>query len=452
MSLRRHPLGWSQLAHTRVGLWGLGVEGGANLRRLRGLTSDITVAVDRAETTSVDGIEVLEIGRGGLDALARCDVVVKTPGVSRRLRPEVAQLQDRGIPVVGGLGLWMHEVPRERVVCITGTKGKSTTVSVLGHLLFGLGRSVFVGGNIGRPPYDPDLTAAPGGTGAAEPDLWVIETSSFQVTDLAESPPVVAVTSLSPDHLDWHGTLEHYYADKLSLCSQPGARVAVVDGTCGVLRAWQHALGPAPRWIDAGPDRTWARGLGLMGSHNLRNTEIARACIEELGIAEAGDEEAMAAAAEGFAGLESRLHRVWETDSVQFVDDGLATNVLPAMAAVDAFATRRVGLLVGGHDRGIDYRPLGEHLAGRSGAIRVCTMPDNGPRIAAQLREAAPDLEVVECADLEEAVEQAYLFARPDGVVLLSPAAPSFGRFRDYRERSAAFLAAARRCGPGAGS
>ena len=91
---------------------------------------------------------------------------------------------------------------------------------------------------------------------------------------------------------------------------------------------------------------------------------------------------------------------------------------------------------------------LGEHLARRVGAIRVCTMPDNGARIAAQLREAAPGLEVLECDALDAAVERAFAFARPDGVVLLSPAAPSFGRFRDYRERSAAFVAAARRCGP----
>ena len=137
--------------------------------------------------------------RGGLDALGRCDVVVKAPGISR-YRPDVAELEAAGIPVVGGLGLWMEEVDRDRVVCVTGTKGKSTTTAVAGHLLDRLGYRCLVGGNIGRPPWDPDV--------GDDYDFWVVETSSFQATDLASSPPVVAVTSLAPDHLDWHGDVE----------------------------------------------------------------------------------------------------------------------------------------------------------------------------------------------------------------------------------------------------
>jgi UDP-N-acetylmuramoylalanine--D-glutamate ligase len=130
------------------------------------------------------------------------------------------------------------------------------------------------------------------------------------------------------------------------------------------------------------------------------------------------------------------------------VDDGLSTNVLPAQAALQAFAGRPVALLVGGHDRGLDYEPLGRTIAARSEPTLVVTMPDNGPRIGTAIRAATGGrVEVRDAVDLEAAVVTAFEWAPDGGVVLLSPAAPSFGRFGDYRERSAAFATAAGRLG-----
>ncbi len=137
-------------------------------------------------------------------------------------------------------------------------------------------------------------------------------------------------------------------------------------------------------------------------------------------------------------------------EGVTFVDDSLSTNVLPTLAALDAFDGRRVALLVGGYDRGIDYQPLAEGVAGRGAPTLVLTMPDSGPRIRAALEGASgPAVEVVDCPDLASATAAGFAWARPDGVVLLSPAAPSFGRFRDYRERAGAFAAAAASCASG---
>jgi UDP-N-acetylmuramoylalanine--D-glutamate ligase len=124
---------------------------------------------------------------------------------------------------------------------------------------------------------------------------------------------------------------------------------------------------------------------------------------------------------------------------VDFVDDSLSTNVLPTLAAVDAFGGRRVALLVGGHDRGIDYAPLAEGLTGRADLLVLC-LPDSGPRIAEALRAGAPDVDVREVPDLSDGVRAGFGWARPDGVVLLSPAAPSFGRYRNYEERAADFV------------
>ena len=159
--------------------------------------------------------------------------------------------------LVGGLGLWLQEADRDRVVCVTGTKGKSTTSSIIGHLLAGLGYRALVGGNFGAAPYDPQH--------AGDYDYWVIEVSSYTATDLASTPPVTAVTSLHPDHLPWHGGVERYYRDKLSACSQPGAELTVANGDSALLRERAGLLAPKVEWVSEHdePGATWMDPLGL---------------------------------------------------------------------------------------------------------------------------------------------------------------------------------------------
>ena len=451
-------ISWSALADAsgRVGVWGLGVEGGASLRRLRAMGHVPVLVDDRPGAPTLDGFEVLATDRGGLDALMGCEVVVKSPGISR-YRPEVAELEAAAVAVCGGLGLFMAEADPDRVVCVTGTKGKSTTTVLAVHLLRALGVKAEAGGNIGRPPWD--LSDEP------DPDYWVIETSSFQVPDLPAASHVIAVTSLAPDHLDWHGTVERYYADKLSLCTKAGVELVLANGSDERLRAEASRMGPHVRWVsdaDGDHDAVWSDALGLRGRHNARNATLARQILLALGIPGADDDQRLRQAAAGFAGLPSRCRSVGTVGPVEFVDDSLSTNVLPTEAALDAFDRVPVALLVGGHDRGVDYAPLGWAVARRDMPTLVVTMPDNGPRIGAAVRAAAT-AEVIDAGSLEEAVATAYRWAiralpaqgrdgspastEGEAVVLLSPAAPSFGRFSDYRERAAAFTDAAARCG-----
>jgi UDP-N-acetylmuramoyl-L-alanine---L-glutamate ligase len=429
----RPKLSWSDLPGARVGVWGLRQEGHASVRKLRALGVEPVLVDDHP-----DGPEVLAPGEGGLAALEQCDVVVKTPGVSR-YRPEVARLAERGIAVVGGLGLWLAEADLRRVLCVTGTKGKSTTVSLTGHLLTGLGYRCLVGGNIGVVPYDPAAEQA-------DLDYWVIEVSSYQATDLPFTPPVTAVTSLHPDHLDWHGGVEQYYRDKLSMCTQPGADLTVANGDSDLLRQHAGLLGPRVEWVsqDDEPGADWMAPLGLLGRHNRRNALIARRCLAALGVPGSGDDGALRAAAAGYPGLPSRLAPIGTIAGVTFVDDSLSTNVLPTLAALDAFPGRKVALIVGGHDRGIDYTPLAAGVAARDAPTLVLTLPDSGARIRAEIERAAAGIDGTDCLSLDEAVTAGFRWAQPDGVVLLSPAAPSFGRFRDYRDRSEAFAHAVR--------
>jgi UDP-N-acetylmuramoyl-L-alanine---L-glutamate ligase len=433
----RPKISWSDLRGSRAGVWGLGVEGMANLRKLESMGIEPLLVDDHPQPGGAGGRPVLATDQGGIEALAQCEVVVKTPGISR-YRADVQQLYERGIPVVGGLGLWLQEADRDRVVCVTGTKGKSSVTAIAGHLLTCLGYRCLVGGNIGQPPYDPSL---PGN----DYDYWMIETSSYQATDLSCSPPVVAVTSLHPDHLPWHHGVEAYFRDKLSVCSQPGAELTIANGDSDLLRERVSLLGPEVEWIhaDDDPKANWMDPLGLLGAHNRRNALIARACIGALGVPAAGNEDTLRAAAAGFEHLSSRLQVIGSVNGVTFVDDSLSTNVLPTLAALDAFAGQRVALIVGGQDREIEYTPLAAGLNGRGTATLVLTLPDSGPRIRAAIEAEGPaDVEVTDCADLDAAVQRGFAWARPSGIVLLSPAAPSFGHFRNYRDRGDAFARA----------
>jgi UDP-N-acetylmuramoylalanine--D-glutamate ligase len=430
---------WADLAGARVGVWGLGVEGQASVRRLAAVGVTPVLVDDRGGAARAEArpdLAVLATADGGLDALAACEVVVKAPGISRH-HDACRHLVAAGVAVVGGLGLWLEGADRARVLATTGTKGKSTTTAIAGHLLTAWGYRVVMGGNIGVPPWDPAVPA--------DADWWVIEVSSYQATDVTTAPEVVAVTSLHADHLTWHGDEETYVRDKLSLAARPGVRITVANGDDANLRARRPLLGADVRWVgeaDAGP---WSDGLGLVGAHNRVNAAVARAALVELGVPQAGSDAALTAAAAGFEGLDSRLQLVATVGGVDFVDDGLSTNVLPTLAALAAYPGRRVALLVGGQDRGIDYAPLARGLQDRGDPTLVIALPDNGERIAAALRtDPAPAVTVEEADDLEAGVRRAHGWARPDGVVLLSPAAPSFGRFRDYRHRAEVFTAAAK--------
>jgi UDP-N-acetylmuramoyl-L-alanine---L-glutamate ligase len=457
---QRPKLGWSDLRGARVGVWGLGKEGRATVRKLRTLAIEPVLVDDSPNEPGV-----LSTGNGGLEALKRTEVVIKTPGISP-YTPQAAELRGSGVVLAGGLGLWMNEADPAKVVYVTGTKGKSTTSSVIGHLLRGLGREALVGGNFGAAPYDPEL--------GRDFDYWVIEVSSYTATDLAVTPPVTAVTSLHPDHLPWHGGVERYYADKLSATAQPGADLTVANGDSELLRARASLLGPRVQWVGETGDQTatWMDSLGLPGRHNRRNALIARAVLRALGSAAAdedlsrgaADDARLANAAAGFTPLPSRLTPVGTVDGVTFIDDSLSTNVLPTLAALDSFPGRRVALIVGGQDRGIDYSALAEGVRRRVEPTTVLTVPDSGPRITGAFTAAGATGDtgaadtgtgdtdagdgglagVADCADLDEAVARAFAWARPDGIVLLSPAAPSFGHFRDYRDRGDHFAAAMR--------
>jgi UDP-N-acetylmuramoylalanine--D-glutamate ligase len=246
----------------------------------------------------------------------------------------------------------------------------------------------------------------------------------------------------------------------------------VANGDSGLLREHAALLGPRIEWVSEhdDPAADWMGPLGLPGGHNRRNALIARRCLAALGVPGAAETTALRGAAAGYQPLPSRLTPAGMVGGVSFVDDSLSTNVLPTLAALDAFPGRRIALIVGGHDRGIDYAPLAAGVVAREAPTYVLTLPDSGPRIRTAIEAIAPATPpapaapatppapaapatpsaslapfvpgfagVTDCTDLAAAVAAAYRWAQPDGIVLLSPAAPSFGVFKDYRDRAEAF-------------
>ena len=441
----------SELAGRRVGVLGLGLEGRAALAHLHaclpGQSFDIICEAEPVDPGELDPdrdrLTVSPLAEAGLE---RFDVLVRSPGISP-YRPSLAAFRSGGGLLTTASSLWFAEHPTARTLCITGTKGKSTTTALTAHLLRAAGLSVVVGGNYGAP-----MLAHSG----PEPDWWVIELSSYQLADLEARPSLGGITNLSDEHLDWHGGAESYRRDKLRLAQLVGTRPLVANGADKGLVA---ALGDrdGTRWFNrhgswqAGDQGVSHFGHGLEGlrlarlpgRHNLDNLAAALALVEQTGVLDAPLRARLPNVLADFQGLPHRLHTLGQRDGVRFVDDSLSTTPVATLAALDAFRDDRVVVLVGGADRGLDWSGLADRFQAAAPWAMVA-LPDNGPHVMEQLRAGgfAPPAGLHIAEDLDEAVELARSMLPSGGTVLLSPGAPSFGRFTDYRARGHAFARA----------
>jgi UDP-N-acetylmuramoylalanine--D-glutamate ligase len=431
-----------------VAVWGTGREGRAAVTAIaRQEPSRLIVVDDSANFLSVPwtgelaALAPLAGGDHAFPALVTADVVVRSPGVPQT-HEWMKEIRERGIIVTGGSALWMADHAAQ-TIGVTGSKGKSTTSSLISHLLAALGRPNVFGGNIGVPLLD--LPPA---------EQYVLELSSYQCSDLTHSPRVAVVTSLFPEHLDAHGGEREYYRDKLNLLRHDPEMI-VVNGAD--LRLRDEIRGstdvngfPA---IPAGADDSRFRieddvvycsdeplfpraTLHLRGAHNGRNLCVALAVLDGLGVDVVGAKKDLEAAVTAFEGLPHRLTEIEDPAGLTFVDDTLSTSPYSAMHAIEAYESRPLTVLLGGTDRGLDYAPLRHFLADRE--LTVIGIPDSGPRILAELA-GLPKVRIENAQDLAAAVRLAREVTPVGGVVLLSPAAPSYGRFRNFEHRSEVF-------------
>ncbi|SCG43562.1 UDP-N-acetylmuramoylalanine--D-glutamate ligase [Micromonospora echinaurantiaca] len=439
----------SDLRGRTVAVWGAGREGRAAVTAIAAHGPAGLVAVDdSANFLSLpwDGplaeAAPLVVGEEGFARLVAADVVVRSPGVPQT-HPWLVELRRRGVTVTQGTALWMAD-HAERTIGVTGSKGKSTTSSLISHLLAAVDRPNVFGGNIGVPTLD-----------LPEAELYVLELSSYQCSDLTDSPRVAVVTALFPEHLDAHGGEAEYYRDKLNLIAY-GPRTVVVNGNDPRLafelgdRAAVRAGRPDTAHVAAGPDGDpWFHlvdqplfpraVLPLVGRHNESNLCVALAVLDAVGVDVVARKDTLAVAVAGFQGLAHRLTEIADPSGLTFVDDTLATSPYAAMHAIDAYEGRPLTVIVGGADRGLDYSPLREHLAERE--LIVIGIPDSGGRIVEALA-GLPKVRTEVVDELVDAVRLARELTPAGGVVLLSPAAPSYGRFRNFEHRSEVFAQA----------
>ena len=258
---------------------------------------------------------------------------------------------------------------------------------------------------------------------------------------------MIVVTSLGADHLDWHGGLAQYQRDKLSLTHATGEHVTIVPDVVELTSRLDELGGEV---VVAPTDTSGlASRLHLIGAHNERNVGTAVASVmAATGRARTDVLEAAHARAEAFEPLAGRLTlidterdggRIW-----RYVDDGLATAPLPTVAALEAFADDPVALIAGGYDRGVDYAPLARALRDRRLPTTLVTTGNVGARIGTAVTALAPDVRQYPAHDLDDAIAYAREFLADGGVVLLSPAAPSFDHYRNWEARSADFARAVR--------
>lgn len=452
------PPAIDRLAGRRVALWGWGREGQAAHAALRelphgpqALTLFCTPAEEaQARAAGGPGLAV-ETGVTA-ERLAAFDLVVKSPGISA-YRPELLEAQARGTRFVGGTALWFAARPDARTICVTGTKGKSTTSALLVHLLRAGGLRTALAGNIGMPLLELLHGQA---------QAWVLELSSFQTGDVAASgvrPEVAVVTNVFPEHLDWHGSEARYVDDKLALLTRARPQRAVLNAADPRLAGLElpdsrvswfncesgwHLRGRA---IHRGDEAVLDAGdLPLPGRHNRENLCAALAAIEAFGL----DPVPLAAQAGSFMPLPHRLQPLGERDGIAWVNDSISTTPAASLAALEVYRDARVAVLLGGHDRGLDWSGFAESIASAP-PHAVVTMGANGPRIHALLEPVAArtGMRLAAASDLPGAVEAARGLlaggagergsAGEGGVVLMSPGAPSFGPYRDYTWRGRHF-------------
>lgn len=443
----------SQLDGQRVALWGWGREGRAAYQAIRSRLPELALTLfcsadEAADARGLNDARLAVETAATADRLSAFDWVIKSPGISP-YRAEALAAAEQGTRFIGGTALWFGEHADARTVCVTGTKGKSTTTSLLAHLLRAGGHRTALAGNIGLPLLEVLDPPQP-------PEFWAIELSSYQTGDVAAGgarPEVAIALNIYPEHLDWHGSQARYVEDKLRLLTAGKPKIAVLNANDAVL-AGLNLPDSEVRWF--GREDGWhLRGdvlwrgerevldtsaLPLPGRHNRSNLCAVLTAIEALGV----DAAPLAAHAASFRPLPHRLQQLGEREGVVYVNDSISTTPHASLAALDCFAGRRIAILLGGHDRGIDWQVFADAMR-RQAPVAIVTMGENGPRIHELLASIAAqsDFRLSAAKDLAEAMAQAQAALRggggEGGVVLLSPGAPSYGPYRDYVARGRHF-------------
>jgi UDP-N-acetylmuramoyl-L-alanine---L-glutamate ligase len=415
----------SDLKGKRVAILGFGREGKsvANALKRLGIVCDITVR-DSSPDARTDGLLLIS-GPKYLEGLEAYDVVVKSPGIPPH--PAIANV---GPKLTTATNLFFDSVEDSgaSIVGISGSKGKSTTTSLIHAMLLAGGKDAHLVGNIGVPALDHLEKAKKGA-------IFVHELSSYQLMDMRASPRIAVVTAFFPEHLDYHGSLSSYLDAKKNL-----TRFQTSDD-CVFFSKESHGAAEiakegSGRKIPYGAEDAAVElaKTKLIGHHNEVNLGGATLCATYLGVSK----KDCAKAAKAFIPLRHRLEPVGTHHGIDWVDDAISTTPESAVAALDALGDKVATMILGWQDRGYDFTRLAERI--KDSELRAAIFfPGSGRRIEEALKAADARIEYAHAESMEEAVEKAIRLTPRGKTCLLSTASPSYGMFRNFEEKGEVF-------------
>lgn len=445
------------LAGKNICILGFGREGRAMANALTEYVKGCKITIaDMNEKTEVPKEFKKQTGETWLSNLEIFDVLIKSPGIPPL--PEITRLKGKlttptqiFLDTIAGSGA--------TVIGVTGSKGKSTTASLIYEILSRSSGSqtadcdlriaaakagtkkVFLIGNIGEP--------AIAHLAEAKPDtIFILEMSSYQLMDLTVSPHIAVISAFFPEHLDYHGSLEAYLEAKKHI-----TRFQTEDDVVFYNAGFPEAKDIAeeskgtkiPFSIKDSP--VTADDTLLKGEHNLGNIAAAWKVCMHLGVAK----EAAIKAIKQFKGLPHRLESLGIHGGIEWINDSISTTPESAIAALEAFDNRVSVIILGGQDRGYDFTPLAEKIAKTPSLRMAILLPESGTVIGKALEHAGAPVILSNAETIDEAVRtarKAALDPKPEEgtvpIVLLSPAAPSYGHFKNFEERGEMFQKAMR--------
>ncbi|MBI4128921.1 MAG: UDP-N-acetylmuramoyl-L-alanine--D-glutamate ligase [Parcubacteria group bacterium] len=438
----------ADLTSYRVLLLGFGETNASLYRFLRRIypTFSLTVADKNSNLVLPSDPHLVALrGERYLEALHDFDCIIRSPGIS--YTPEMRAHASR---IVTGTQLFFPYIRKEKNVTIagvTGTKGKSTTVSLLVRMAEAGGQRAHLFGNIGRQEWETCDSIRDG-------DLIVYEFSSYVLEDFHDRPDIAIYTSLFPDHIDWHGGYERYQNAKANMTKNQTpddtciyhARyeelAEIAKHSCARILTVGHPVGfhYDKAFFFNGTHRLFPTGaLRIPGDHNKDNLCVVLAALESLRIPLGG----AAAALTHFTGLAHRLEYVGRFGGIEFYDDASSTTPESTAAAVRTFGEKIGAIILGGFNRGYEYESLARLLTLYSG-MAVILLTGARETIKASLRKNNFTGTVQDADDMEEAAACCYRYTPQGKIALLSPAAPSYDRYRNYEEKGDAFRTAVR--------
>jgi UDP-N-acetylmuramoylalanine--D-glutamate ligase len=422
----------------KIAIAGYGIEGQENYRYWsRQADNDVTIVDEKGTGAPIPKNAQSIIGPDAFRTLDGFDLVIRTAG-----------LPPRNIKTDGKVWSATNEFFKKcpaPIIGVTGSKGKGTTASLIAAIFEETGRKVWLVGNIGVSALSVLDDIKP-------EDIVVYELSSFQLWDIERSPFVSVVLFIEQEHLDVHASMEEYLAakgnitrfqtaDDILIYNQTNKYALQIADTSAARKIGypnDSAAHIADGWFMYGPQQLFSVDtLALPGLHNVDNALAAIDAVWPF----TQDVEAIENALSDFRGLPHRLSYVATVRGVDYYDDSIATTPSSAIAALNAFPDSHKILILGGSSKGSDFSELAAAL--KSHKVHVLLIGDEATRIAEALKTVSySNYELHVGDDLTVVVQRAAELAKPGDVVLLSPAAASFGQFKNYVDRGEQFIAA----------